>query len=159
MGCQPGWPLFRSGQVLEETLKTPSRYVIDSYVLGIDVDPPALQTAKENVAEAEIEGEIDFVLADVASLNTTESPLLERLKSNRSTIVGQTDRNVKADHLLPYPPRGRTAGDFDTVIMSRLLNKRGWPGRCADSCSNNLHFPVHRSAFRDEDQRHRHGLS
>ena len=57
-------------------------------MLGIDVDPPALQTAQENVAEAEIEGEIDFILADVASLNSAESPLLERLKSEIFGVDG-----------------------------------------------------------------------
>lgn len=51
-----------------------------SYVLGIDVDASALKTALENLEEAEVEEQIDFVLADVAQLNDN-SALLERLKS------------------------------------------------------------------------------
>jgi predicted RNA methylase len=51
-----------------------------SYVLGIDVDANALVTARENLAEADLENEMDFIMADVAELNN-ESTLLDRLKS------------------------------------------------------------------------------
>lgn len=47
-------------------------------VMGIDVDPSALATAQENLEEAELQNEIEFVLADVAELNN-DSPLLQRL--------------------------------------------------------------------------------
>ena len=50
-----------------------------SFCLGIDVDAAALAIAKENLEEADIEKQVDFVLADVAELNNA-SPLLERLK-------------------------------------------------------------------------------
>lgn len=55
-----------------------------SYVLGIDVDAPALATARENLAEVELENELDFIMADVAELNN-ESSLLDRLKSGVSS--------------------------------------------------------------------------
>lgn len=48
-----------------------------SYVLGIDLDEPALQTARENLAEAEVD-QVDIVRADVAALNK-DSPLLDRI--------------------------------------------------------------------------------
>lgn len=55
-------------------------FTTESYVLGVDVDEAALATALENVAEAEVDSEIDFIQADVAQLNEDGCPLLDRLK-------------------------------------------------------------------------------
>ena len=51
-----------------------------SFCLGIDVDAAALATARQNLEEADIENQVEFLLADVAQLNNA-SPLLDRLKS------------------------------------------------------------------------------
>lgn len=64
------------------------------YVLGIDIDPQALKIAQENLQEAEIESEIDFVLADVAELNNN-SALLERLKCEHRLMLGQAIDGLK----------------------------------------------------------------
>lgn len=96
------------------------------YVLGIDVDPPALQTAQENVVEAEIEGEIDFVLADVASLNTSESPLLERLKSG------------EFDTVIMNPPFGTKTKGIDMVFLE-----------VASKVAKHAIYSLHKSSTRD----------
>lgn len=59
-----------------------------SYVLGIDLDEPALQTARENLAEAEVD-QVDIVRADVAALNK-DSPLLERIsRGGFDTVISK----------------------------------------------------------------------
>jgi len=74
------------------------------YVLGIDIDPAALKIAQENLQEAEIDSEIDFVLADVAELNNN-SPLLERLKT------------ANFDSVLLNPPFGTKTKGIDMVFL------------------------------------------
>lgn len=71
-------------QPIQPDLTVPSR----SYVLGIELDEAALETARENLVEAEVDT-VDIIRADVAALNNN-SPLLESLKrANFDTVVSE----------------------------------------------------------------------
>jgi len=56
--------------------------LIGSTVLGVDVDPNALEIAKANVEEFELEDTIDLVMCDLENLIVHERPMVDTVLLN-----------------------------------------------------------------------------
>ncbi|CAD6575176.1 MAG: hypothetical protein CYPHOPRED_005596 [Cyphobasidiales sp. Tagirdzhanova-0007] len=106
------------------------RTVLDlGFCLGIDVDAAALATARQNLEEADIENQVEFLLADVAQLNNA-SPLLDRLKS------------AKFDTVIMNPPFGTKVKGIDMAFLE-----------VAAKLANTSIYSLHKSSTREYIQK------